>query len=69
MDFEGVNSSMYFIFQGMNYIIALLLLVLDDEESVFWLFVTVLEKYLPDYYSSTMSGLRTDMEVMSVLVK
>lgn len=53
----------------MNYIIALLLLVLDDEESVFWLFITVLENYLPDYYSSTMFGLRTDMEVLAVLVK
>lgn len=55
--------------QGMNYIAGLLLLVLEDEESVFWLFVTVLEKFISDYYCLDMIGVRRDMDVLSELVQ
>nr|XP_039251243.1 growth hormone-regulated TBC protein 1-like [Styela clava] len=56
--------------QGMNYIAALLLLIIDDEESVFWLMVTLLEDILPpDYYTNSLVGIRTDMEVLGDLVK
>lgn len=55
--------------QGMNYVAALMLLIIEDEESVFWLFVCLLENILPEYYSNSMIGLRTDMDVLDSLVR
>ncbi|XP_073995401.1 growth hormone-regulated TBC protein 1-A-like [Rhodnius prolixus] len=54
--------------QGMNYIAGLLLLVTKSEESTFWLLKTLVERILPDYYSNTMDGLLTDIDVISELV-
>lgn len=54
--------------QGMNYIAGLLLLVTKNEESTFWLLKTLVERILPDYYSNTMDGLLTDIDVISELV-
>jgi hypothetical protein len=36
--------------QGMNYIVALLLLFLSEEET-FWVMVVIIEHTLKDYYS------------------
>ncbi|BES95240.1 Tbc protein [Nesidiocoris tenuis] len=55
--------------QGMNYIAGLLLLVTKNEESTFWLLKMLVENILPDYYSTTMDGLLTDIDVISELVK
>ncbi|XP_046669084.1 growth hormone-regulated TBC protein 1-A-like isoform X2 [Homalodisca vitripennis] len=55
--------------QGLNYIAGLLLLVTKNEEDVFWLLKALVETLLPDYYSSTMSGVITDIEVLSELVR
>uniref|UniRef100_A0A0A9VZR3 Growth hormone-regulated TBC protein 1 n=1 Tax=Lygus hesperus TaxID=30085 RepID=A0A0A9VZR3_LYGHE len=55
--------------QGMNYIAGLLLLVTKNEESTFWLLKMLVEKILPDYYSTTMDGLLTDIDVISELVR
>ncbi|XP_054273327.1 growth hormone-regulated TBC protein 1-like [Macrosteles quadrilineatus] len=55
--------------QGMNYIAGLLLLVTKNEEAVFWLLMVLVEHKLPDYYSPTMSGVITDIDVLSELVR
>ncbi|KAK9503508.1 hypothetical protein O3M35_010053 [Rhynocoris fuscipes] len=55
--------------QGMNYIAGLLLLVTKNEETTFWLLKMLVEKILPDYYSRTMDGLLTDIDVISELVR
>ncbi|KAL1132397.1 hypothetical protein AAG570_010352 [Ranatra chinensis] len=54
--------------QGLNYIVGLLLLVTKSEETSFWLLKMLVEKILPDYYSPTMDGLVTDIEVITELV-
>ncbi|XP_066266474.1 growth hormone-regulated TBC protein 1-A-like [Branchiostoma lanceolatum] len=55
--------------QGMNFIVAIFLLILKDEEQAFWLLVTLLEDILPEYYSKDMKGLKVDQEVLGELVK
>ncbi|KAG1667253.1 Growth hormone-regulated TBC protein 1-A [Nymphon striatum] len=55
--------------QGLNFIAGILLLLTNSEETTFWLLVILTEKILPDYYTSEMIGLLTDLEVLSELVK
>ncbi|RZF36614.1 hypothetical protein LSTR_LSTR007317 [Laodelphax striatellus] len=55
--------------QGLNYVAGLLLLVTHSEDTSFWLLKVLVENKLPDYYSPTMDGVITDMEVLSELVK
>ncbi|KAG8586630.1 hypothetical protein GDO81_005438 [Engystomops pustulosus] len=55
--------------QGMNFITGILILVTKDEEKAFWLLDALLGRILPDYYSPEMMGLKTDQEVLGVLVK
>jgi len=57
------------VFQGLNYIAGLLLLITKSEESCFWLLRVLVENILPDYYSKTMDGVIVDIEVFSRLVK
>ena len=46
MVISKVNSSV-FIFQGLNFIVGLLLLIVKDEEKVFWLVDTLMNDLLP----------------------
>ncbi|KAK2147388.1 hypothetical protein LSH36_555g00001 [Paralvinella palmiformis] len=55
--------------QGLNFIAGLLLIVVKDEEKVFWLMDTLINDLLPDYYSRDMLGVQTDQEVLGELVK
>lgn len=61
--------SFNFFHQGLNYIAGLLLLVTKSEETAFWLLKILIEKTLPDYYTPTMEGLLTDIDVLSELVR
>lgn len=53
----------------MNYIAGILLLVTKNEETAFWLLKILIETILPDYYTPTMDGLLTDIDVLAELVK
>ncbi|CAH1782222.1 unnamed protein product, partial [Owenia fusiformis] len=55
--------------QGLNFITGMLLLVVKDEHKVFWLLHTLVNKYLPDYYSKGLEGLKVDQDVLGQLVK
>ncbi|XP_043275362.1 growth hormone-regulated TBC protein 1-A-like isoform X2 [Venturia canescens] len=55
--------------QGLNYIAGLLLLVTKSEETAFWLLKILIEKILPEYYTPTMDGLLTDIDVLAELVR
>ncbi|XP_066435773.1 growth hormone-regulated TBC protein 1 [Eleutherodactylus coqui] len=55
--------------QGMNFITGILILVAKEEEKAFWLLDALVGHILPDYYSPTMMGLKTDQEVLGDLVK
>lgn len=58
-----------FQFQGLNYIAGLLLIVTKSEETTFWLLKILIEQILEDYYSNTMEGLITDIDVLSELIR
>ncbi|XP_007902259.1 growth hormone-regulated TBC protein 1-A isoform X1 [Callorhinchus milii] len=55
--------------QGMNFIAGYLIIVTKDEEKAFWLLDALVGKIIPDFYSPTMIGLKTDQEVLGELVK
>ena len=42
----------WFVVQGMNFVAALMLLIVKDEERVFWLMDTLLNEILPGQSSS-----------------
>ncbi|KAI5269235.1 Growth Hormone-Regulated Tbc Protein 1 [Manis pentadactyla] len=55
--------------QGMNFIAGYLILITKNEEESFWLLDALVGRILPDYYSPTMLGLKTDQEVLGELVR
>lgn len=56
--------------QSFNFLAAVMLLILDDEEAVFWTMVYLLEELLPnDYYSEGLLGLKVDQEVFTHLLR
>ena len=64
------NCSSISYCQGFNYIAAQLLLVIEDEEKVFWIFTRIIEDYLPFDFYLKFAGVRADMAIMhSILVK
>lgn len=54
--------------QSVNFVAAFFLLLYDEEES-FWLLYTLVKDYLPDYYSSSLMGFKTDSQVFEMLLK
>ena len=47
----------------------MLLLVVRDEERVFWLMDTLITHLLRDYYGSSLIGVKADIEVLEQLVR
>ena len=62
------NSSVGYC-QGMNFIVGKLLLTLENEEDVFWLFVQIIEVLLPLNYYSELSGVITETTLMTVFIE
>lgn len=55
--------------QSFNFLAAFLLLVLDDEERVFWLLIHIFEQLLPnDFYGETLLGANVEQAVLERLV-
>lgn len=47
--------------QSLNYLAGIFLLVIQDEESAFWMLVTTIQDFFPeDMYDATMEGARID---------
>lgn len=56
--------------QSFNFLAAFLLLVLDDEERVFWLLIHIFEELLPnDFYGETLLGANVEQAVLERLVR
>ncbi|KAG7396463.1 TBC protein [Phytophthora boehmeriae] len=53
--------------QGLNFIVAFLMLI-ADEEVVFWLLSVFCEDLYPGYYTPTMADIQTDMLVLKHLI-
>lgn len=58
-----------FIFQGLNYVAGMLLLVTNNEEDAFWLLKILTEDLLPNYYAPDIPGLLTDVKVLEELIR
>ncbi|RLN91676.1 hypothetical protein BBJ28_00001698 [Nothophytophthora sp. Chile5] len=56
-----------FKFQGLNFIVAFLMLM-ADEEAVFWLLAVFCEDLYPGYYTPAMADIQTDMLVLKQLI-
>ncbi|XP_062575181.1 growth hormone-regulated TBC protein 1-A-like [Saccostrea cucullata] len=55
--------------QGLNFIAGLLLLIVKDEESVFWLMDCLMNKILPDFYSPGMEAVKAEQELLGEIIK
>ena len=55
--------------QGFNFIVARLLMVVEDEEKVFWIFTQIVETYLPGDFFLLFSGVRKDMKIIEKIIK
>ena len=56
--------------QGMNFVAAMLLLVMRSEQDAFWMFVLTIERLLPaDYYTDGLVGVRVDSSVLVDLMQ
>ncbi|POM72522.1 Putative RabGAP/TBC domain containing hypothetical protein [Phytophthora palmivora] len=53
--------------QGLNFIVAFLMLM-ADEENVFWILSVFCEDLYPDYYSPAMGDIQRDMLVLKQLI-
>ena len=64
--YASYNTSVGYC-QSMNFIVAVLLLV-ADEEGAFWLLVALCRTVVADYHTRELSGLRIDTAAFSTLV-
>lgn len=55
--------------QGLNFIVALLLSLNFSEEEAFWIYVQIIEKYLPLEYFTSMSGVILDQKIFDYLFR
>ena len=54
--------------QGMNFIAARILLIMDNEEQVFWIFVQIIEKILPIFYYSDLAGIIIETTMIDTFI-
>ena len=54
--------------QGMNFIVCRLLLIMDNEEQVFWIFVQIIEKILPIIYYSDLAGIIINTTIIDAYI-
>lgn len=55
--------------QGLNFVVALLLSFGFSEEEAFWMYVQIIEKYLPLEYFTSMRGVILDQKVFDYLFR
>ena len=55
--------------QGMNFVVASILLVCESNEDSFWLLAHIVEEVLPDHYVQSMIGHTVDRQVTEQLVE
>ena len=54
--------------QGMNFIVGRLLLIMDNEEQVFWIFIQIIEKILPLFYYSDLAGIIIETTIIDTFI-
>ena len=61
------NSSVGYC-QGMNFIVGRLLLIMDNEEQAFWIFIQIIEKILPLIYYSDLAGIIIETTIIDTFI-
>ena len=54
--------------QGMNFIVCRLLLIMDNEEQAFWIFIQIIETILPIIYYSDLAGIIIDTTIIDAFL-
>lgn len=54
--------------QGMNFLVARLLLIMVDEEKVFWIFVQIIESFLSLYNYQELTGIIVETTLIETLI-
>ena len=54
--------------QGMNFLVAMLLLIMEDEEKVFWLFVQIIEQILSLFNFQELTGIIIETTLIETLI-
>jgi len=54
--------------QGMNFIVCRLLLIMNNEEQAFWIFIQIIEKILPIIYYSDLAGIIIDTTIIDAFL-
>ena len=54
--------------QGMNFIVGRLLLIMDNEEQVFWIFIQIIEKILPLIFYSDLAGIIIETTIIDAFI-
>ena len=54
--------------QGMNFIVCRLLLIMGNEEQVFWIFIQIIEKILPIIYYSDLAGIIIETTIIDAFI-
>jgi hypothetical protein len=62
------NSSIGYC-QGMNFIVARLLMIIENEENVFWIFTQIIEYLLPLNYYSELAGVIIDTKLICIYLE
>jgi Rab-GTPase-TBC domain len=55
--------------QGLNFVVATILSLEFSEEESFWIYVQIIEKYLPFEYFTSMSGVILDQKIFDFLFR
>ena len=55
--------------QGMNFLVARLLLIMDDEEKVFWLFIQIMENILSLLNYQELTGIIVETTLIETLIE
>ena len=61
------NSSVGYC-QGMNFVVSRLLLIMEDEEQTFWLFLQIMEKILSLIYYADLTGIIIETTLIETLL-
>jgi len=65
----SIANSTTLLLQGLNYVAALLLLVMKTEEDAFWMLAVLLENVLVnDCYTNNLSGCHVEQRVFKDLL-
>ncbi|GAB1602445.1 growth hormone-regulated TBC protein 1-A-like [Argonauta hians] len=65
----ALNNQKIAYCQGMNFVAGLLLIIVENEEKVFWLMNTLINEILPDFYNADMKALKAEQELLGQIIR